>query len=211
MNRISRVSMLTAALLCGAWSVLAQQCPSQGGGVSAGGGDRGPGGPGMDRPAMPPGGGHDLREQLKRAGATDAQIQAMVDLDRAQQIKRIDLHAKVEKAELELHYQMQSTNMDEKAAMDAVDTLTAAHAEMMKQEIVSQIKGKQILGSDVMNKFQNSMSQQPHDRRPQPPSGQGPNNPRPPRNGGQTPGGSDNNWNPPPPPPDENQPSGAGQ
>jgi len=48
---------------------------------------------------------------------------------------------------------MQSTNVDEKAVMDAVDVLSTARGEMLKLEIASQLKVRQVLGAELLRKL----------------------------------------------------------
>jgi Spy/CpxP family protein refolding chaperone len=116
----------------------------------------GMGGPGMQRGGPGPQGGHGRQpspEQLKRAGATDQQLEALKKLNDEQQFKRIDLQSSVEKAELALRQLMQSDAADEKTALKAVDTLSQARAELMKQEISSKLKAKEILGAELIKKM----------------------------------------------------------
>ena len=114
-----------------------------------------PQGPDNDRQAGGPPGAP--REMLKRAGATDAQIQALADADYALQVKQIDLRAAAEKAQLALERLMTSTNVDEKAVMAAADTLNQAHGELFKLELAMELKRKQILGDELMKKLQHVM------------------------------------------------------
>ncbi len=92
-------------------------------------------------------------ERLKEIGATEQQIEALAKLNDAQQLKRVDLQAAVEKAELSLRQVMQADGADEKAAHQAVDALSQARAELMKQEISSRLKAKEVLGADLVKKL----------------------------------------------------------
>jgi len=91
--------------------------------------------------------------RLKEVGATDQQMEALKKLGDEQQLKRIDLQAAVEKAEVSLRQLMQSDAVEEKAALKAVDALSQARAELMKQEISSKLKAKEILGAELIKKI----------------------------------------------------------
>lgn len=181
--------LAAAALLGGATLSAAQPAPA---------GER-PGAPmrdaAMERPQPPPPGA-DMAAQLKRAGATDAQIEKLTDLDFDVQEKQIDLRAKAEKAELSLRRLMQAPTADEKAVLEAADAINQARGELFKLELTTQLKRKQVLGDEVMRKLrpmpppENEMRdrREPErgtdDRRPQQMDGARPpmaDGPRPPR------------------------------
>jgi Spy/CpxP family protein refolding chaperone len=111
--------------------------------------------PGADRQPMmrPPHPGLPDREQLKRAGATDAQIQTLAEFDYAQQQKQIDWRAKADKAELAVRYLMRAATVEEKAVMEVADALNQARGELFKLEVGSQFKVKQVLGDAVLQKL----------------------------------------------------------
>jgi Spy/CpxP family protein refolding chaperone len=176
MKLIASLGILSAAALLGGASPSAAQ---QGlAGDMPGGFGRGPS---MEHAPMPPPPHAEPRDQLKRIGATDAQIQALTDLDFDMQTKQIDLRAKAEKADLAMHHQMQGATVDEKAVMEAVDALNQARGEMFKLEIATQLKRKQILGEDLLRKFHEmAPSPEMRDRRMSGP-GQGRDEVRPPQ------------------------------
>lgn len=89
----------------------------------------------------------------KKAGATEAQIKALLDFDLEQQVKRIDLQAAAEKAELKLNALMRSGEADEKTVLQAADTLNQARGELYKLHLVAMLKVKQVLGADVERKM----------------------------------------------------------
>ena len=120
------------------------------------------------------------RDQLKKAGATDAQIQALSDLDFAQQSKRIDLQAELQKAELLLGHQMQAATVDEKAVLAAVAALNEARGELFKLEITTQLKVRQTLGEETMRKLREMGPPMPPRTRDQQASGMGPQHAAPP-------------------------------
>jgi Spy/CpxP family protein refolding chaperone len=139
------------------------------------------GAPGMDRGNGPAGdGGRRMKprgpdreggfgqapnpEAAKQAGATDQQIEALKTFVFEQRIKRVDLQAAAEKADLALDHLMQSETVDEKAALKAADALTSARGELFKQDISSRVKVREILGDAVLKKL--------HERVP--PKAQGP-------------------------------------
>ena len=116
------------------------------------------GGPGMRRGG--PGPGMEIGrkpfpnpKRLKEAGATEAQLTALKTFANEQQLKRIDLQAAVDKAELTLEQLMGSEAADEKAALKAADVLSQARAELFQLEISSKLKMNEILGSDVQKKL----------------------------------------------------------
>lgn len=126
--------------------------------------DKGPGGPREECVGEPPPGGPacpPASEQLERAGATEKQIGALMQFEYERQLKRIDLRANVEKAELALNYSMRSSSVDEKALLKAVDTLNQARGELFKQEIASELQVRNILGDEVLSKMR---EQRPPDR-----------------------------------------------
>jgi Spy/CpxP family protein refolding chaperone len=154
-------------------------CPAmQGRGPGAEGGcpmmgRRGPG-PDGDGPRQPRGGfgpgmeigrrGFHNPERLKEAGATDKQLEALKAFANEQQLKRIDLQAAAEKAELALDQLMDSETADSAAALKAADALSQARAELFKLEIGSKLKIRELLGADVLKKL----------REMGPPAGRGP-------------------------------------
>ena len=151
--KTARLMILTLiALAMGGWNTQAapSDAPDQGGGVERPKDERG-----VQRPPMqamhPQGPG---REQLKQAGATDAQIQSVMDAEFEMQKKRIDLQAAVDKAQLTLEHLLQATTTDEKAVMQAVDAVNQARDEMFKMEIASRLKMKQLLGDATLQKLQ---------------------------------------------------------
>ncbi len=110
---------------------------------------RGGSGPGMEigrKPFLNP-------KRLKEAGATEAQLAALKTAATEQQLKRIDLQATVDKAELTLEQLMSSGTADEKAALKAADDLSQARAEILKLEISSKLKMNEILGAEVQKKL----------------------------------------------------------
>ncbi len=110
---------------------------------------RGGPGPGMEigrKPFLNP-------KRLKEAGATDQQLTALKAFANEQQMKRIDLQAAVDKAELTLDQLMGSEAADEKAALKAADALSQARAEVFKLEISSKLKMNEILGAEVQKKL----------------------------------------------------------
>jgi hypothetical protein len=110
----------------------------------------------IGRPPM----GLDL-ERAKQAGATEAQIQTLADFQLEQQVRRIDLQAAADKADLRLGSLMRAKNTDEKTILQAVDALSTARAELFKLDISAMLKEKQVLGDAVMKKL--------HEMAPPPP------------------------------------------
>ena len=98
-------------------------------------------------PPLPP------AEQLAKAGATEDQINVLMDFQYEQDMKRIDLHAAVDKAQSTLDHLLHAATANEKAVMEAVDTLNRARGEMFKSEIAGILKMNQILGEDTLRKL----------------------------------------------------------
>jgi len=116
----------------------------------------GMGAPGMMRRGHGPEGGHGAMidvERAKQAGATEQQLEALKAFVFEQQVKRIDLQAAVDKAELALERLMKSETMDEKAALKAADALTQARGELFKLGIADRVKVGEILGTEVLKKM----------------------------------------------------------
>ena len=118
-------------------------------------GPRGPGRPGTQdmgrqhpgRRSRPPLPGP---RELEKAGADEDQIEAITEFAFAQQQKRIDLEASVEKAELALERLLHAPAVEEEAVMEAVDILNQARGDLFKLDIISRVKVKQILGEEVL-------------------------------------------------------------
>jgi len=130
--------------------------PGQEGGTGMMQGRRseGMGSPGMQRGGSE-GGPKGLPDpkRLKEAGVTDQQLEALKKFEDEQQLKRIDLKAAVEKAEVTFSQLMRSETTDEAAALKAADALSQARAEAFKADIAAQLKVRSILGADVLKKM----------------------------------------------------------
>lgn len=103
-------------------------------------------------------------EQLKKAGVTDQQLEALKTFAFEQKVKRIDLQASVDKAELTLGQLMSNANLEEKAAMKAADALIQARGELFKLEIAARAKAQQILGEEVVKKLHEQKSSEVRNR-----------------------------------------------
>jgi|GEM_PF-2498031 len=90
---------------------------------------------------------------MLKAGASEQQVQALDEFAFEQQVKRIDLNAAAEKADLTVEHLMRASSLDEKAVGQAVDTLTQARGELFKLDIASRIKVRQVLGEDILRKL----------------------------------------------------------
>lgn len=147
------------------------------------GGPEGAGCPMMQRGGPGPGmeigrKGFHNPERLKEAGATDKQLEALKTFANEQQFKRIDLQAAAEKAELALSQLMDSETADEKAALQAVDTLSQARAELFKLEVSAKLKMREILGADVLKKLRQMGPPEGMDRPGRGPRAEGQGQPR---------------------------------
>lgn len=92
-------------------------------------------------------------ERVKKAGASEQQIQTLAEFEFEQQSKSIDLRAAMEKADLNLRHLMESKNADEKAVMKAVDAVNQAKGDLFKLDVASMLKAKQVLGADILQKL----------------------------------------------------------
>jgi hypothetical protein len=104
-------------------------------------------------------------EQLAKTGATEEQINALMKLKKEQQLKRIDLKANVEKAELALDYSKKSNSVDEKALLSAVDALNQARGELLKLDVASEFQTRKILGDEIFAKVREQRPHRRHARR----------------------------------------------
>jgi len=117
------------------------------------------GGPHWGLPPM-----HDP-ESLKKAGASEQQVQALNEFMFEQQMKRIDLRAATEKSQLTVEHLMRAPSPDEKAIAQAVDAVNQANGELFKMEVAARIKMKQVLGEDVLRKLRDQGPARPLDLR----------------------------------------------
>jgi hypothetical protein len=93
-------------------------------------------------------------EGMRNAGATEQQVQALEEFMFDQQMKRIDLRAAVEKADLALERLLRAAHPDEQAVMQAVDVLNEVRGELFKLDVTAGIKVKQTLGDEILRKLQ---------------------------------------------------------
>jgi hypothetical protein len=92
-------------------------------------------------------------EKLRELGVSDDQIKTLKELEYKMGIERVDLKAGVEKAELSLRQQMQSDAPDQEAVLQLVDQLNTARGAMFKSHIVMQLKVREVVGADVIEKL----------------------------------------------------------
>jgi Spy/CpxP family protein refolding chaperone len=107
-------------------------------------------------------------QRLKAAGATDEQLKALKAFADEQEIKKIDLKAEAEKAQLALKQVMSSDSADEAAAFAALDRVSQTRTAIAKQGISAKFKVREIFGDDVAKKL----------REMGPPKGKGPDGQR---------------------------------
>jgi Spy/CpxP family protein refolding chaperone len=117
-------------------------------------------------------------DNLRKAGATEQQVQAFEEFMFDQQAKHIDLRAAAEKAELALNRLMKASNPDEKAVMQAVDARNQAQGELFKADVAARLKVKQILGEGILRKLQEQGMPARMDGRADGPGGDRPDLPR---------------------------------
>lgn len=93
------------------------------------------------------------QEQLRKAGATEQQIQKLEELQFDLRTKQIDLRAVSEKADLALERLMKTSTPDEKVILHAIDARNLAAGELFKSITLQQLQVRQILGEDLMRKL----------------------------------------------------------
>lgn len=146
------------------------------GALAAWQGDRGPGpgggqwsqgrhgGPRMQRQGEPGpmGGPPSLTanvERLTDLGVSEEQIEALRKIEHEAELSEIAIRAKVDTAEAELRYRMQS-DADKDSVMEAVETLNKARAEMFKAHVTQQLAVRDLLGVDVLKQLRGGHRQQ---------------------------------------------------
>lgn len=97
---------------------------------------------------------------LKDAGATEQQIESVKTLVQETQMKEVDLRATTEKAELALQQLERASKTDEAALLKAVDALSLAKTEQLRQQVLAKARIKNLLGEEIVKKLQ--------ERRPMP-------------------------------------------
>jgi hypothetical protein len=104
------------------------------------------------------------RAQLEAAGVDAKQILALTTLRYDAGIRRVDLQAAVEKAEMTLERLMTAETVDPADVMNAVTTLNQARGEVFKVDIETQLKVREILGNAILQKLR-EQGPQGHDAR----------------------------------------------
>jgi len=92
-------------------------------------------------------------DSLRKAGATEQQIQALEEFMFEHRMKLIDLRAASEKADLTMDRLLRAAHSDEKALMQAVDTLNQVRGALFKVDVESRLKVKQVLGDQILRKL----------------------------------------------------------
>lgn len=92
-------------------------------------------------------------ECLKEAGATEEQLARLKKIRDEQQLRRVDLKAAVEKAQVELKQLVTSDKPNQDAVFAAVDKVSAAKAALMKSGIAARLQARGILGDTVTTKL----------------------------------------------------------
>jgi periplasmic protein CpxP/Spy len=176
--------------------------------------DNGPGGPGG--PAGPPGGPmeHTFRggehgrwwdkpEVAQQVGITDDQKKQMDDIFQQNRLQLIDLHAALEKQEVQLRPMLEADQLDEQKVLTQIDAVAQARANLEKANARMLFSIRKVLTPDQWKKLQ-TLAQQRHPGGPGEWGGrrawrgqQGPPSPPAP--------GEDNGQGPPPPPPQPQQ------
>jgi hypothetical protein len=92
-------------------------------------------------------------QALKQAGATDEQLEQLKELHQDQEVKRVELRAEVEKAQIALKQLMSDPEASEKDVLKAVEAAGEARTEILKQGIIAKFKAREILGEEVTGKL----------------------------------------------------------
>ena len=151
-------------------------------------GNRGPNRQGKQRPNPPgnqqpnPINGTWWRTPLaERVGVSPEQRKKLDDLWQQHRLRRIDLDAALQKAQVTLEPLWQADSPDEGKILAQIDRLTQAQGEMRKDEARMQVGERQILSTDQWKRLQ--QPPQPNPGNPQQGFGPGPNGPQPGPNG----------------------------
>lgn len=109
----------------------------------------------------------DFETAAERLGLSAAQRTQVADLVYASQAAKVDLNAKVEKAELELRHLMVAESLDEKAILKAVDALNAAEGDLRKNKVQLMLSLRKALTADQWKQLV-EMRRERRSPRPQP-------------------------------------------
>ena len=134
-------------------------------------GPQGRGGPDGDRGQRGPGGkgaaiGWLIHNEAaaRELGVTDEQLAQLKDSAYKARQASIKLHAELDLARLELSHLMDGDSPDEAAVDKAVDQASAIEAQLQKMRIKEQLKVREILGSETLEKLQQKMHSQMRER-----------------------------------------------
>ena len=118
-----------------------------------------------------------------RVGVTPEQRKKLDDLWQQHRLRRIDLDAALQKAQVTMEPLMQADTPDEGKILSQIDRVTLAQAEVRKDDVRLQLGMRQILNGDQWRKLQEAMRPGPGDAQGNPPpprdAQQGPNGPPP--------------------------------
>ena len=117
--------------------------------------------------------------EAERVGVTPDQRKKLDDLWQQHRLKRVDLDAALQKAQLTLEPLWQADSPDESKILAQIDRVTQAQAELRKDEARMQLGVRQILSADQWRKLQEARPGPGNPQRPGPQ--QGPNGPPPPQ------------------------------
>lgn len=98
-------------------------------------------------PPVPP------AEVLQDLGVSEEQIASLRDIEYASRKKAIDLHADVERAELELRRIMDSDAPDEDDVMEAAEKVNRTRGELFKSDLLTRLKVQRLLGVEIIRKL----------------------------------------------------------
>ena len=128
-------------------------------------GDRGPRGPGGKGAAI----GWLIHNEAAASelGVTDEQLAQLKDSAYKSRQASIKLHAELDLARLELSHLMDADSPDVAAVDKAVDQASAIEAQLQKMRIKEQLKVREILGSETLEKLQQKMRSQMREGRGQ--------------------------------------------
>ncbi len=92
-------------------------------------------------------------KRVKELGASDLQIDKLQQYGFEQHVKRIELQATADNANVALQRLLSGPTPDENAVWTAVAEINQARDELFKLEIAIKLKVKEILGDEIMRKL----------------------------------------------------------
>ena len=92
--------------------------------------------------------GQNFEEVAGRLNLSADQKKKLTDLVYASTSKRVDVSARLEKAKIELKYQFAAETVDEKACLKAVDAVSAAEADLLRNKVELMLGIRKVVSRD---------------------------------------------------------------